>query len=86
MQSADFPRQKRHRVTHHRGYFCLFRRGWSFDDRQEQMRYQERENIKAALKSTKWKISGVGGTAEMLGIKPTTLLSRMKKMSIERPI
>ena len=46
----------------------------------------ERENILAALKQTKWKISGDGGAAELLGIKPTTLASRMKKMNIERPV
>jgi formate hydrogenlyase transcriptional activator len=38
------------------------------------------------LKRTKWKISGKGGTAELLGIKPTTLASRMKKMGIARPV
>ena len=50
------------------------------------MRGRERENILAALKQTKWKLSGEGGAAELLGIKPTTLASRMKKMSIERPV
>jgi hypothetical protein len=33
----------------------------------------------AALKQTEWKVSGHGGAAELLGIKPTTLASRMKK-------
>jgi len=40
----------------------------------------------AALKRTKWKLSGEGGAAELPGIKPTTLASRMKKMGIERPV
>jgi transcriptional regulator with GAF, ATPase, and Fis domain len=46
----------------------------------------ERESILAALKQTEWKVSGHGGAAELLGIKPTTLASRMKKMGIKRPI
>jgi transcriptional regulator with GAF, ATPase, and Fis domain len=50
------------------------------------MRRRERDNIITALRQTKWKISGEGGAAELLGIKPTTLTSRMKKMGIERPV
>ena len=46
----------------------------------------ERESILTALKQTEWKVSGHGGAAELLGIKPTTLTSRMKKMNITRPI
>jgi len=52
----------------------------------DEMRRRERENILAALRQTKWKISGDDGAAELLGIKPTTLTSRMKKMRIERPV
>ncbi|MCH7753415.1 MAG: hypothetical protein IH898_14840, partial [Planctomycetes bacterium] len=52
----------------------------------DEMRRRERDNILAALKQTKWKISGEDGAAELLGIKPTTLASRMKKMGIERPV
>lgn len=52
----------------------------------DEMRRRERENMLAALKRTKWKLSGEGGAAELLGIKPTTLASRMKKMGIERPV
>ena len=52
----------------------------------DEMRHRERENVLAALKRTKWKISGEDGAAELLGIKPTTLASRMKKMRIERPV
>ena len=46
----------------------------------------EKENILKALKLTKWKISGKDGAAELLGIKPTTLTSKMKVLGIERPI
>ena len=52
----------------------------------DEMRRRERENILAALKQTKWKIAGEEGTAELLGIKPTTLASRIKKMKIRRPV
>ena len=36
-------------------------------------------NITMALRQTDWKIYGTGGAAELLGLKPTTLLSRIKK-------
>ncbi len=44
----------------------------------------ERQNIIAALESADWKISGSGGAAQLLGIKPTTLSSRIKALGIER--
>ena len=50
-----------------------------------EMRRRERENVLTALRATNWKISGEDGAADLLGLKPTTLASRMKKMSIERP-
>ncbi|WP_435020058.1 sigma 54-interacting transcriptional regulator [Tundrisphaera sp. TA3] len=46
----------------------------------------ERENLLAALRSTNWKVSGSGGAAEILGVKATTLASRIKAMGIRRPI
>jgi transcriptional regulator with GAF, ATPase, and Fis domain len=44
----------------------------------------ERNNIIAALEAAKWKIAGENGAAQSLGIKPTTLSSRMKVLGIER--
>jgi transcriptional regulator with GAF, ATPase, and Fis domain len=44
----------------------------------------ERQNIIAALKSSEWKIAGESGAAQLLGMKPTTLSSRMKALGIER--
>jgi len=44
---------------------------------------RDRINIKAALELTKGKISGADGAAELLGIKPTTLSSRIKSLKIE---
>lgn len=49
------------------------------------LKTQERENILAALQSARWKISGPGGAANLLGVKPTTVASRMKAMGISRP-
>ena len=37
----------------------------------------EKEHIRAVLESTAWRIRGVGGAAERLGLKPTTLETRM---------
>ncbi|HEX2931708.1 MAG TPA: sigma 54-interacting transcriptional regulator [Candidatus Binatia bacterium] len=44
----------------------------------------ERQNIIAALESADWKIAGSNGAAQLLGMKPTTLSSRMKALAIER--
>ena len=51
----------------------------------DQLRQLERDNVVAALEQAQWQISGEGGAAALLGIKPSTLTSRMKKMGIERP-
>ena len=45
----------------------------------------EREHILAVLEATNWKISGPSGAASQLGLPPSTLRSKMKKLSIERP-
>ena len=45
----------------------------------------ERKHILAALQRCGWRISGPGGAAEALGLKRTTLQSKMKKLGIERP-
>jgi transcriptional regulator with GAF, ATPase, and Fis domain len=46
---------------------------------------RERENLLAVLEKTGWKIKGRDGAAELIGLKPTTLLSRMKRMGLTRP-
>ena len=50
-----------------------------------EMRHRERENILVALQHTEWKVYGTGGAAKLLGVQPTTLLSRIKKMGIQKP-
>jgi transcriptional regulator with GAF, ATPase, and Fis domain len=51
---------------------------------EAEMLVRERENLAAVLDRANWKIKGVDGAAELLGVKPTTLLSRMKKMGLSR--
>jgi transcriptional regulator with GAF, ATPase, and Fis domain len=45
----------------------------------------EREHIRAVLDSTGWRIRGVGGAADRLGLKPTTLETRMAMLGLRRP-
>jgi len=45
----------------------------------------QRDNLVAALEAANWKISGRDSAAELLGVKPTTLLSRMTKWGLKRP-
>jgi formate hydrogenlyase transcriptional activator len=46
----------------------------------------EREHILRILKSTKWVIGGPSGAAAQLGMKRTTLQSKMQRLGIARPI
>jgi DNA-binding NtrC family response regulator len=45
----------------------------------------ERDHIRAVCGHCGWKINGRGGAAEILGINPSTLRSRMKKLGVARP-
>ena len=49
---------------------------------REEAKRQERDNITAALKQVHGKVFGPNGAAELLGMKPTTLASRIKALSI----
>ena len=44
----------------------------------------EKSNIEYALQECKGKIYGINGAAELLGLKPTTLASKIKKYEINR--
>jgi len=48
------------------------------------LKESERAQILRILQETGWRIRGRGGAAEVLGIKPTTLESRMTKLGIKR--
>jgi len=50
-----------------------------------EFRKRERQNLIAALTEAGWKIYGRGGAAALLGMKPTTLVSRIQALGIERP-
>ena len=52
---------------------------------EREMRMFERENTIRALQAAGWKVSGDGGAAERLGVKPSTLSDRIKTWGIERP-
>ena len=49
------------------------------------LRAVERDHILSVLEATDWRISGERGAATRLGLPPSTLRSKMKKLSIERP-
>jgi transcriptional regulator with GAF, ATPase, and Fis domain len=55
------------------------------DDRvltDAEVRRLEADNIRAALRRASGKVSGPGGAAELLGMKPTTLASRIKALGL----
>lgn len=52
---------------------------------ESEMKRRARQNIIAALEKSGWKIYGNKGAAALLGIRPTTLAARMKKMNIKKP-
>ena len=52
---------------------------------EKQMREFQRRNLKKALELTNWKVSGTGGAAELLGIRPTTLSDRIKVFKFKKP-
>ncbi len=45
----------------------------------------ERDHIVSILERTGWRVKGEGGAADVLGVKPSTLYSKMKKLGIRRP-
>jgi transcriptional regulator with GAF, ATPase, and Fis domain len=49
----------------------------------DEMKLLERENIRRALAVTEGRVYGRGGAAELLGMRPTTLASRIKALEIE---
>ena len=50
----------------------------------EDRRTRDRANIAAALAACNGRVFGTGGAAALLGVKPTTLASRMKALGIDR--
>jgi formate hydrogenlyase transcriptional activator len=51
----------------------------------ENLKDVEREHIVRVLEKCDWKVRGKNGAAECLGLKRSTLQSRMKRLGIQRP-
>ncbi len=56
------------------------------DPRSQSLSDLERAHVLKILGECGWKIKGEGNAADRLGLKPSTLRSRMKRMKIERPV
>jgi formate hydrogenlyase transcriptional activator len=54
--------------------------------RSEKLSDVQRNYIHGVLESTRWRIRGIGGAADRLGLRPTTLETRMIKLGIKRPL
>jgi PAS domain S-box-containing protein len=50
----------------------------------DELTVREREIVAAALRRTNWKIYGTDGAAALLRIKPTTLVSKMKRLNVQK--
>jgi PAS domain S-box-containing protein len=46
----------------------------------------EREHMRRVLEAANWRIRGGDGAAERLGVKPTTLETRLAKLGLKRPV
>lgn len=53
---------------------------------RDELKRQERETIINALKQTDGKVSGPGGAAQLLAMKPSTLSSRISSLGINRKL
>ena len=52
---------------------------------EKDMKILQKKNLLAALRQTNWRVSGKGGAAELLGVRPTTLADRIKSFGVRRP-
>ena len=52
---------------------------------EKEMRAFQKANTVRALEQAGWKVSGKGGAAELLGVRPTTLADRIRTFKIRRP-
>jgi DNA-binding NtrC family response regulator len=51
---------------------------------EAELQRRERENLLLILQRANWKIKGPDGAAELLGVNPATLLSRMRKWGLKK--
>jgi PAS domain S-box-containing protein len=52
---------------------------------EPELRDLERNNTLLALRLAEWRVSGPNGAAKLLGVKPTTLADRMRKLKLAKP-
>lgn len=52
---------------------------------EKELKDLQKANLIKALKRTNWRVSGAGGAAELLGVRPTTLADRIRSLKIKRP-
>jgi PAS domain S-box-containing protein len=52
----------------------------------DELTVREREIVVAALRRTRWKVYGSDGAAALLNIRPTTLVSKMKRLKVEKEL
>lgn len=52
---------------------------------EKELKDLQKANLVKALKRTNWRVSGAGGAAELLGVRPTTLADRIRSLKIKRP-
>ena len=50
-----------------------------------EIQQRERDNLLSVLTKACWRLKGPGGAAELLGLKPSTLRSRIKAFNLRRP-
>lgn len=81
-----------HAVISCEGNTLRFDAWWGHEEvesEETQMAYTlhrvERDHILEVIRQCNWKINGKEGAAEMLGMNPNTLRSRMKRLGITRP-
>jgi transcriptional regulator with GAF, ATPase, and Fis domain len=53
--------------------------------RSDRLEDVEKEHVRQVLDMTRWRIRGANGAADRLGLRPTTLESRMAKLGLTRP-
>jgi transcriptional regulator with GAF, ATPase, and Fis domain len=55
------------------------------DEQPKRLEGVQREHILKVLGDTRWKIEGKAGAAAILGLKPSTLRFRIRRLGIKRP-
>jgi formate hydrogenlyase transcriptional activator len=56
-----------------------------YQQRSDRLIDVEKEHVRQVLDITRWRIRGANGAADRLGLRPTTLESRMAKLGLTRP-